>query len=345
MTDLLPVRGAPGSPYTRKMLAILRYRRIPYRFLQRDNASDDLPEPKVSLVPVFYFEDETGELSAEVDSTPIIRRLEDEYPGRSVVPADPAVAFLNYLLEDYGDEWLTKAMFHYRWYYDADIDMAGSILPFYQGVSRPDDQIAQMKKMFSERQISRLYVVGSNDTTAPVIENSYRRYLACLNDHLRDMPFMMGDRPGSADFACYGQLTQLAQFDPSPAAIAAKEFPRIHAWVSKVEDLSGLEVADNDTDGYVDADDLPDTLKALLGEVGRTYVPVMLANAQALDQGMDKVQTTVDGETWEQEPFPYQGKCLQWLRVEYARLAEADRERVNQMLEGTGCEALVAPPG
>ena len=39
------------------------------------------------------------------------------------------------------------------------------------------------------------------------------------------------------------QLTQLAQFDPTPAALTAKEFPRVHAWVSKVEDLSGVEVA------------------------------------------------------------------------------------------------------
>ena len=116
MNDLLPVRGAPGSPYTRKMLAVLRCRRIPYRFLQRDADAEGLPEPKVGLIPVFYFENENGELSAEVDSTPIIRRLEDEYPGRSIVPSDPAVAFLDYLREDDGDEWLTKAMFHYRWY-------------------------------------------------------------------------------------------------------------------------------------------------------------------------------------------------------------------------------------
>ena len=173
--NLLPIRGVPGSPYTRKMLAVLRYRRIPYRFLQSD--SDDLPRPKVSLVPVLYFEDEQGALQAEVDSTPIIRRLESEYPGRSVIPADPVVAFLNYLLEDYGDEWLTKAMFHYRWYYDDDIEMAGSILPHYADVTRPDEQMLAMKKIFSERQIGRLYVVGSNDTTASVIEDSYRRCL------------------------------------------------------------------------------------------------------------------------------------------------------------------------
>lgn len=342
MTDLLPIRGAPGSPYTRKMLALLRYRRIPYRFIQGARDSSDMPQPKVSLIPILYFEDDQGQLTAEVDSTPLIRRLEGEYPGRSAIPADPAVAFLNYLLEDYGDEWLTKAMFHYRWYYQADIEMAGSILPFYHSVLLSDEQAADRKQQFSDRQISRLYVVGSNDTTASVIEDSYRRYLACLNEHLKAYPFMMGQRPGSADFACFGQLTQLVQFDPTPAALAAREFPRVHAWVSKTEDLSGLEVSDA---AFVDADNLPATLKSLLSEVGRTYVPVMLANAKALDQGLPTVETVVEGKVWEQEPFPYQGKCLQWLRVEYARLSEEERTRVDAMLAGTGCEALVAPPG
>ncbi len=342
MTDLLPVRGSPGSPYTRKMLALLRFRRIPYRFLQGGRDAAGMPQPKVSLIPIFYFPDARGEITAEVDSTPIIRRLEDEYSGRPVIPSDPAAAFLNYLLEDYGDEWLTKAMFHYRWYYGPDIEMAGSILPHYADVSQPDERMALAKKAFSERQIGRLYVVGSNDVTAPVIEASYRRFLACLNNHLKAHPFTMGRRPGSADFAFFGQLTQLVQFDPTPSAVAAGDFPRVHAWVSKMEDLCGLEVGE---DGFVDVGELPGTLRALLAEVGRTYVPVMLANARALDQGEDRVETVVEGRPWVQEPFPYQGKCLQWLRVEYARLDAADRERVDGMLAGTGCEALVAPPG
>ena len=330
------MRGSPGSPYTRKMLAVLRYRRIPYKFLQSDQP--DLPKPKVGLIPIFYFRDNDGAFTAEVDSTPIIRRLEDEYPGRSIIPADPVIAFINYLLEDYGDEWLTKAMFHYRWYYQDDIEMAGSVLPHYADVSQPDEMMLQRKQMFSERQISRLHVVGSNDTTAPVIEDSYRRFLSCLNEHLKQFPFLMGSRPGSADFAAFGQLTQLTQFDPTPAKIASAHFPRVHAWVSKMEDQSGLEPTEND---FVTSEDFPETLSAVLREVGRTYVPVMLANFQAIEQGLDGVSAEVGGEPWKQQPFPYQAKCLQWIRIEYAKLDEADRERVDDLLAGTGCERLL----
>lgn len=321
------------------MLALVRYRRIPYRFIQAD--TDELPKPKVSLVPVVYFAGADGELTAEVDSTPIIRRLEQEYPGRSVIPADPAIAFINYLLEDYGDEWLTKAMFHYRWYYKDDIEMAGSVLPHYADVTQSDERMHAMKQVFSDRQISRLYVVGSNDTTAPVIEASYLRFMDGLNAHLKELPFLMGSRPGSADFACFGQLTQLAQFDPTPAAITAARFPRIHAWVSKMEDHCGLEPED---DGFVTPEDFPATLKSLLEEVGRTYVPVMLANAAAVDQGLDQVEAEIEGASWIQPPFPYQAKCLQWTRIEYGRLDAQDRERVDSILAGTGCEKLLTKP-
>jgi hypothetical protein len=34
------VAGAPGSPYTRKLLGLLRYRRIPYRYITRGGEHD-----------------------------------------------------------------------------------------------------------------------------------------------------------------------------------------------------------------------------------------------------------------------------------------------------------------
>ena len=60
--ESLLVRGAPGSPYTRKMLAVLRYRRIPYRFFTGGLWEDreDLPRAKVELLPTFYLPDAMG---------------------------------------------------------------------------------------------------------------------------------------------------------------------------------------------------------------------------------------------------------------------------------------------
>ena len=338
--DRIALSGAPGSPYTRKMLAVLRYRRIPYRFLPASGpALEHLPKPKVQLLPTFYLPGPSGELEAVVDSSPIIRRLEEEREGRSIIPTDPALAFLDELIEDYADEWLTKAMFHYRWAYADDIDRAARVLPCWRGSSVPDAILAERAKQFSDRQIGRLYVVGSNAVTGPVIEASYRRFLQAFEAHLAVQPFLLGGRPGAGDFAVFGQLTQLAQFDPTPMALTLKIAPRVFAWVSLMEDQSGLEPDDGD---WIDPAVVPPTLVALLKEIGRVYPSVMLANAQALATGAKSLETEVDGQPWVQPPFAYQAKCLQWLRASRGALADSDRATVDRMLAGTGCEALFA---
>ncbi len=338
MTLPTPLRlmGAPGSPYTRKMRAVLRYRRIPYQLIYGGSPeAKGLPQPKVHLLPTFFLPDEDGKEVAVTDSTPLIRRFEAEFEGRSLIPEDPVLAFLDALLEDYGDEWLTKAMFHYRWYYDADVKKAGAILPLWQRIDVSDEELAPFSKMISERQIERLWVVGSNDTTAPVIEDSYRRFLRLFDAHLQQHPYLLGDRPGSGDFGVYGQLTQLALFDPTPAAVTYEEAPRVIAWVERMEDLSGVEPR-----AWIGRDAIPETLKALLTEVGRVYPPFLLANAEALEKGAERVETTIDGRPWTQKPFPYQGKCLRWLREAHTALGAGDRSTVDAILAGTGCEAL-----
>jgi glutathione S-transferase len=332
--DRIPLLGAPGSPYTRKMLGVLRYRRIAYRFLVRGSPElKDLPSPKVALLPTFYLPGETGELEAVTDSTPLIRRLEREHQGRSIIPPDPAIAFLDELIEDYADEWLTKAMFHYRWAYQQDIDKASQILPCWQTYSIPNDVLAERAKMIGDRQIGRLFVVGSNAVTGPVIEASYRRFLQAMEAHLAQQPFVLGSRPAACDFALYGQLTQLVEFDPTPRALAEAIAPRVCAWTGVMEDLSGLEPA---VDGWISPDAIPATLSALTAEIGRVYPPVMLANARALMSGANAVETEVDGARWTQPPFPYQGKCLQWLRQSYASLPNPARAKIEPLLRCSG---------
>jgi len=340
MTSASPLRivGAPGSPYSRKLRAVLRYRRIPHVWLIQGVAeARALPAARPALLPQLIVEAPDGTREAHVDSTPLIRRLEHPDDSRSVVPPDPALAFVDALLEDYADEWLTKAMFHYRWAYPADIARAAAVLPRWFRIDQPDADARRAGAIFSERQIGRLGVVGSNPTTAPVIEASYRRLLHALDAHLTARPFVMGHRPGTADFGLYGQLTQLAGFDPTPTAIALAETPRIVAWVDVVEDLSGLEL---DARPWLTRDAVPDTLRALLAEVGRVYAPFLLANAEALARGAELVECSIDGQPWVQKPFPYQGKCLGWLREGRAALGAGDRAAVDRLLAGTGCERL-----
>jgi hypothetical protein len=230
-------------------------------------------------------------------------------------------------------------MYHYRWSFAPDIARAAALLPRWARPGVPASQAVEQGRSFSDRQIGRLRVVGSNGSTAPIIEESYRRALALLDTHLGGSRFVMGGRPGASDFGIFGQLTQLAAFDPTPAAIALERAPRVVAWVDVVEDLSGLEPAAGD---WTSREGVPDTLRALLAEVGRVYAPFLLANAEALRRGSERVECTIDGRAWVQQPFPYQGKCLQALRASYAALAPADHGAVDGLLAGTGCERLLA---
>ena len=91
--------------------------------------------PKPMLLPVFVLPDVNGDLKAVTDSTPIIRHLEAITAERSVLPVDPGLAFIDYPLEDFDDEWVTKYLFHFRWQAKVDIDNAGTLLPLHYRVS------------------------------------------------------------------------------------------------------------------------------------------------------------------------------------------------------------------
>ena len=135
-------------------------------------------------------------------------------------------------------------------------------------------------------------------------------------------------------------MTQLARFDPTPTAITLAEAPRLFAWTEVLEDLSGVEPTEAD---WISRDAIPATLRDLFVEMGRVYVPVMLANAEAVLRGAKKVETEVDGRPWVQEPFPHQAKCVKWIGEEYAKLDGAARQVVSSVIAGTGCESLLTP--
>ena len=337
--ERLELTGAPGSPYTRKMIAVLRYRHLPFTvYWGSTKIPDGYPEPKVRLLPTFYFPDgEDGALVPTTDSTPIIRRLEKDYAGRSVIPSDPVLQFINNLVEDYADEWLTKAMFHFRWAHEADWRNAAPLLVYWNTNTASAEQAIEFADFFAKRQIDRLYVVGSNEITAETIESSYQRLIGILDELISRKGFVLGGRPSSADFALYGQLTQLGIVEPTSAAITQKTSYRVRAWIDLLDDLSGVDPKDDD---WFSADEARDALAPLLAEIGRTYAPAMTGNTKAIMAGEETFETEIDGRPWTQPVFKYQAKCLNWLRQDHAGLSDNERGAVDALLSGSGCEKL-----
>jgi glutathione S-transferase len=330
------ILGVPASPYTRKILALLRYRRIPYRVLWGSHIAPPAgyPAPKVKLLPTVYLQTDAGR-EAMVDSTPIIDRLETLQAERSVRPTDAVLHFLDLLIEDFADEWLTKAMFHYRWHFAPDAKNAGPLIAFGQNPQFDSLSAMAMSESFSKRQISRLPLVGSNAVTAPVIEASFQRLIGILDSVIERHGFLFGARPAAADFAIFGQLTQLGIIDPTSAQLLVNASPRLRAWLDRTEDLSGH------TDSpWQEPMTIAAHLEELLKEIGRTYIPFLKANTQAFAKGQVDFETTIDGHLWTQPVFPYQVKCHEALQAARQAMASEARASLDKILASTGCDAL-----
>jgi glutathione S-transferase len=340
MTNPIKLIGNVASPYTRKMVAYLRYKRIPYEVIWRQ-AEDALAEmnieaPKPVLLPVFILNRE-GIPTAVTDSTPLIREFEEAYPKRPVLPNDPALNFINYVLEDFGDEWCTKYMFHYRWHFSEDADNAGTILPLGINNSLKDDELTFFKEVFSKRQIDRLWVVGSNNDTAEFIDRSYKNVLSIFETHFKKQPFLLGNFPSSCDFAVFGQFTQLVGFDPTPRKIAHEISPRTVAWVNTLDDRGGLEYQEEN----LTLDNLSDSIHELFKEFSTSYVPTMIENHRAIGNSDKEWSVDLAGYPWKQKSFPYQAKCLDWIREEFQNLDQANQEKILNFLTANNCQALV----
>ena len=70
----------------------------------------------------------------------------------------------------------------------------------------------------------------------------------------------------------------------------------------------------------------------------------MLRNEEAINSGKTKFETLVRDKPWRQDVFPYQAKCLHWLRIEFSKLEPIDRQKIYEIFDGTGCELLIDKP-
>lgn len=318
--------GSEMSPYSVKVRSYLRYKRIPHEWVNRsmDTMEEFQRHAKLPLVPLVV----TPEKQGLQDSTPILEHFEALHPEPAIHPADPALAFVSALLEEYGDEWGNKAMFHYRWTYEPDqVSSARRIAEGMQPGASPA-ALATLADAVRTRMVPRLSFVGSSDATRAQIEGSFRREVAILERHLAARPYLFGGRPAFGDFGVFAQLYE-ALTDPTPGAILRAEAPRVVAWVERMLDPA----ADGDFETW---DALGPTLTPLLrDEVASCFLPWSHANATALAAGQPTFTVSIDGKPFTQETQKYHAKSLAVLRRRYAGVD--DPSALDAILEQTGC--------
>jgi glutathione S-transferase len=334
VTSHYTLHGIGPSPYSVKMRAILRYRRIPFVWAGAgDPRAVALANNLPPVIPVLTFPD--GRVMN--DSTPLAYALEREHPGqRSIVPDDPVQAYLSDLLEDFGDEWVTKIMFHYRWYYEADRTFAQAWVVTSRDPSMPSKERQAAMQGFNDRQVGRMAMVGCTEQNRPILEDSYRLILDTLDRHVRRIPFLFGSRPSLADFGLYGQL-QILSVDPTPESEMRRRTIDVYCWLLRLDDASGVDGQWSDAGAP-----LPETVKTLLQHCGDTYLPFLAANLRALQEGAAEVALDIMGRPYAQAPFRYQAKCYDALRKKLAALPADIRKRLDPVLEEVGCLRYLA---
>jgi glutathione S-transferase len=328
MANNYRIIGAEMSPYSVKVRAYFRYKAIPHQWILRNAASQAEYEKyaKVPIIPLVVTPDGKG----IQDSTPIIDAMEKLYPEPSIHPGDPIANFVSALIEEFGDEWGNKWMFHYRWARDVDQISAAGRIARMRGPAADEDKHAAFAGQVRARMVDRVWFVGSSALTAPQIEAGFVNMLELLDAHLATRPYLFGGRPAFGDFGLWGQIYEMWT-DPTGGAIIGGGAPHVLDWVHRMlwpraegafETWSTLA---------------PTLMPVLTRQVGAQFMPWTCANAKALAEGKEEFSVTLADKIWTQKPQKYHARSLGMLRAKYAEVA--DKAALDPVLEASGCLA------
>jgi glutathione S-transferase len=262
------------------------------------------------------------------DSTPIIDAMEKIYLLPSIHPDDPVASFISTLIEEFGDEWGNKWMFHYRWARDVDqISSAGRIARM-RGANLEEDKHAALAAQVRARMVDRLWFVGSNAVTAPQIEAGFIDMLGLLDSHLATRPYLFGGRPAFGDFGLWGQIYEMWT-DPTTGALIGGGAPNVLDWVHRML----WPKAEGAFETWPSL--APTLMPILTNQAGQFFMPWTCANEKALIEQQEQFSVTLGDKVWTQKPQKYHARSLGMLRAKYA--AVTDKAALDPVLESAGC--------
>ena len=328
MADGYRIIGAEMSPYSVKVRSYFRYKGIPFQWILRNAASQPEFEKyaRMPIIPLVVTPDGTG----IQDSTPIIDHIERLHPEPSVHPGEPVTRFISALIEEFGDEWGNKWMFHFRWARDVDQRASAGRIARMRGPHASETEHAAFAEQVRTRMVGRVWFVGSSEINAPQIEAGFHDMLFLLNNHLGTRPYLFGGRPALGDFGLWGQFYELWT-DPTAGALIEGNAPHVLDWVHRML----WPRAQGSFESWTAL--APTLMPILTKQVGRQFWPWTLANERALAEGKEEFTVTLGDKVWTQKPQKYHARSLGMLRTKYAEIPGS--RDLDMILAAAGCLA------
>lgn len=325
--------GMLMSPFSMKMRAYMRYRRIPFQWIN-DLRSDEVARKKVEtyMIPVIEYPEGTF----ENDSTPIIDKFEKNIPERRTDPENEADAFLAYLIENFADEWLLWPFFMHRWRLETD-QKHNSQWILYEGMKGEvkNDDFETMSEFWANRQIDLVAKICGSPGNDDILDDSLQTFLGIMEKAVTKGLFFFGSRPSRAEIAIYGILSQEIQ-DFTASAFMREKYNFTTRWVSIIDDLSGVEgewePLSTDEEKLVSS-----PVAKMLKLSAKYHLPLLQANEKALANDETTFSFDIDGTDFKRISHDRHSICLPELRKRYAALSSESKAALETVLKETGC--------
>lgn len=220
------------SYFSGKFEAYLRYKEVPYqrvlvshkRYLEVFRHTGAMKVPAVRTANDQWLK----------DTTPMIEWFEKEYPESPVLPQDPALAFVAYLLEDFADEWLWRPAMWWRWEPKVTRHALGRRIAQEILYDFPAPTSLMMHYFAWRQRRSWLWGDGMNKSNSFQIRQIYLSMLEAMQSILSHQPFLLGSHPSLADFGFFGPFFRHFGNDPDPAEMMRLHGPAVYEWTARL---------------------------------------------------------------------------------------------------------------
>lgn len=290
------IYGADPSYFTRMVEAAMRYMRVPHQSLPKSPDVLARLEARAGthLIPVV----ETPEGWVIHDSTYITQLLDMRFPDCAVIPHTPVQRVLCRVLDDWIDEWFTRAALNLRWT-DDDAARESALLIARDYAGAPRDRAPTAEEQSAINSVAdfilpwgrkAMGVMSAGADHQAMVRDEFARFLVILETHYAALPGLFGERLSLADLSLLGAMKAHFAVDSVARSFVSEHAPGLLSWTETSWDRQcGQE-------DWLPYDAIPQTVEPLFALMREGYCKFLIANRKSVEAGSKWVEFEALGQ-------------------------------------------------